>query len=75
MSLKDTYWLVYVDTSWSMRITPTDPIRVKATSQRGAFEAVNKICLEEGHGELDVGAIGLVKIVKESNTRSNEDVQ
>ena len=74
MSLKDTYWLVYGDTSWSMWIA-ADPIRVKATSQRGAFEAVNKICLEEGHGELNVGAIGLVKIVKESNTRSNEDVQ
>ena len=57
--LRKYNWLVYVDSS------PDDPIRVLAVTAEQAKEEVNQMCIDEGHGELDVGAIGWIKTVKE----------
>ena len=58
MSLKEV-WLVYLDTS-------DEPIKIKASSRAEAQAYVQFDLDEEGMGELNVGPIGLVKIVKAS---------
>ena len=55
---RKVYWLVYIDTA-------DDPIRVLSVSKEDAKEQVQEMCYDEGYGELNVGPIGLVNIVRE----------
>ena len=58
------YWLVFVDTDDA-------PIRVLATSEEDAKDIVQEELIEQGRGELNVGDVGLVRIVEE--VKGNEE--
>jgi len=54
-------WLCFVDTN-------DDPIPFQSATRQGAKDQLQRMCYDEGYGELNVGPIGLIKIIKKRST-------